>query len=321
MSVDTNKLDITSDSNSFTIKLSIDSMYSSSFDSYLDSLYNVGRKGIIKSTLFDSQKAVLCFSRSSLMLAYNDYVDQLDVKLFYPFQNQYIVSLKEANLSIITNQSLFHSISQSPDVDSSSFKFNLINDQLITPSLNNLDTDLIVYSFSPSYIGNYQKVSVPEPLCNFYSNPLANHFSSYYNYANNANTPCCSNSKLTKDLDTVFACGFSCHSECSYYSPQNVVVESLTSIDKINSNETFLFELTKSHYSDFTVHYSVTNNGVSSFNTTYSLDSNTTEDDIDSEMKIIFHSIVDDFSHSKEPSTTSVNVPTKRSFISTIVKL
>jgi hypothetical protein len=321
MSLETNKLDIVSDcnSNSYTINISVNSYNSSAFEEYVSSLPTVGRKNIIKLALSDQKRAVLCFNRDALSNVLDQYNNSIDVQIFHPYKDRYTTSLNSHNLTVITQQTIADASMHffSDKFSSTNSSNQLVKDSVIT---NLLYSDEMFYSLSPSHIGDYQDVIIPESFCEYYSNPLADHFSSHYAYANKANVPCCSNSQLTKNSDTVFVCTFSRHSQCSFYAPQKSVLESVNAIDAVVSNENILFQLIKSRYNDFSIHYSITNNDIVSFNQVYTLDSNLTEDQIDDEMRKLFHITVDEFSHSKTPAPVSVAIANKRSFISNIIK-
>jgi hypothetical protein len=321
MSVDTNKLDILSDcnSNSYTINISVNSYNSSFFEEYVNSLPTIGRKNIVKLAVTDQKKAVICFNTERLSDILDQNSDSIDVHVFHPYNNKYISSLNSRNLTIIAQQTIADTaIRNFSDKFSSTNSSNkLIKDEIIKPIIH---SENMIYSLSPSHIGDYENIISPEPFCDYYSNPLAGHFSPHYAYANKANTPCCSNPQLTKNSDTVFICSFSCHSQCSFYAPQKYVLESVNAVDSVASNENILFQLIKSRYTDSTIRYSITNNDVVSFNQVHAIDSILTEEEIDNEMKKLFHITVDQFSHSKTPAPVSVAVSEKRSFISNIIK-
>ena len=110
------------------------------------------------------------------------------------------------------------------------------------------------------------------------------------------------------------------HSTCKFYSPDEVKLDSVSSIDNVNSTEPMIFELFKSRYTDSTLRYKIVVNSKLALEQSHQISPDTNEGEIEDSMRILFHQYIDDISHDKKSVPVSVNLSKKRSFISTITK-
>lgn len=318
---DMNTLNLTSSINNqsltFDYNIAINSAHSEHFEFHMSQFPNIGRKNLVKDALFEKQNAVIVFSQDQAFNIFKEQTTDLNVDIYYPFKDRYAASNHVDNIKTILNNCIcyYGHAYLEHEIKSSSYK-------LVTDGLINVVSigDQVVFSTNTNYIADYEKIILPMPFCNYFSNPSVGHFSPHYQYANNTKSTCCSNKSAFPNADIAPVCPFSDHSSCSYYSADQVKIDSVSSIDNINSNETMLFELVKSRYTDSTLRYSVLVNSITALEQSHSLTPETQEQDIDDAMRTLFHHYIDDISHDKKPIAVSVDVSKKRSFISTIVK-
>jgi hypothetical protein len=319
MSNDTNKLDLSSsvDNYSFNYDIRINSAYTDTFDAWLSLLSNIGRKSLVKNAIFDQAKAIITFSRDDAVRLYSKDADNVIVNIFYPQKDSYASSLHLDNIHKILNHCFSHFAATyiGTEIPLSSYKF--VNDELISFVTT---SDQVVYSTAPAYISDYTKITLPTAFCNYFSNPIAGHFSPHYQYANNTIGTCCSNKLAFPNADSVPSCYFSDHSTCNFYSPDEVKLDSVSSIDNINSTEAMVFELFKSRYTDSTLRYKIVVNSKIALEQSHQISPDTNEEEIEDSMRTLFHQYVDDISHDKKAVPVSVDLSKKRSFISTITK-
>ena len=296
---DTNKLDLSStvDNYSFNYDIRINSAYSENFDTWLSSFSSTGRKTLTKNAIFDQGKAVIGFSREQATLLYSEVADSIIVHIFYPQNDSYASSLHSSNIHAILNNCLSHFAATYVGRELSPKSYNLVNDDLIASVTTG---DQVIYSTSAAYIADYANIIIPTAFCNYFSNPIAGHFSPHYQYANNTIGTCCSNKLAFPNPDSVPACLLSDHSTCKFYSPDEVKLDSVSSIDNVNSTEPMIFELFKSRYTDSTLRYKIVVNSKLALEQSHQISPDTNEGEIEDSMRILFHQYIDDISHDKK---------------------
>jgi hypothetical protein len=179
----------------------------------------------------------------------------------------------------------------------------------------------IMYAIETSTMFESIKQNLPSPICKYYSDPSIKLYSKEYLYANDTHKPNCSQpTMVANSAGSAVSCPYNFHSECPVSEKNEIQVRLDYFYNNLIQTQQNKYQLTKTHFSDLSIHYIVAINDIVHSELIYPKDKIESFDNIDDEAVKVYEQIIKETSNLVQTdSLNEIESSSKNSYLKNFI--